>query len=66
MKTHELAKALLEQPDLELTASVDISTDESNAGDRAFGDQLNGFQLEGNYGAWSGVTLLFTSGYVNK
>ena len=38
MRSHELARALLSRPDLPVTLSVDLSTeDESTSGDRAFG-----------------------------
>ncbi|RLC18213.1 MAG: hypothetical protein DRI24_03730 [Deltaproteobacteria bacterium] len=37
MKTHELAKLLLEQPDAELTISLDTSTCCLNTGNRVYG-----------------------------
>lgn len=39
MRSHELARRLLERPDLPVEVSVDLSTeDESTSGHRAFGD----------------------------
>ena len=40
MNTHELAKRLLEQPDQPLIISIDISTGEDDAENRAFGDPI--------------------------
>lgn len=38
MRSHDLARALLSRPDLPVTLSVDLSTeDESTSGNRAFG-----------------------------
>ena len=48
MKTHELAKILLKRPNGELTISIDISTGEHDAFDRAQGDECTGWQEDTN------------------
>ncbi|MFK5949511.1 MAG: hypothetical protein QM500_12165 [Methylococcales bacterium] len=62
MNTHDLAKFLLDGPNCEITASVDVSTDDSNAYQRCFANEMVEVQWEpGNT-----ATFLFTGGYDNN
>lgn len=62
MKTHELAKYLLMCDDLEVTASIDISTCDDDSGRRIFTDEFFGINsTEGDHSGseYACITLLF-------
>lgn len=61
MDSHELAKKLLEMPRCKVLVSVDLSTCENDASNRAFGD-LCGLQCDSDERE---VTLLFDNGKLN-
>lgn len=57
MKAHELAKQLLEAEDYEVTASIDISTNDDDNGRRIFTKDCFGLNnLSGDGGV---ITILF-------
>jgi len=62
MNTHELAKILMDGPKREITASIDVSDDESNAFRRCFSDMMTNVQWEAD----GTVTFLFIGGYDNE
>jgi len=64
MRSHELAKAMLEAPDGKVICSVDISTCEEDADARCFGefDEINSLPSEVGFGS-DEVQLLF-SGHI--
>ena len=61
MNTHELATRLLQAPMRNVVASVDISTDDDDAGRRAYGE-LCDLQYEADD---TTLTLLFDAGTLN-
>ena len=65
MKAHELARRLLDMPDIDVTASVcmSIDGDESTYHDRVFSDSLCEAQDDG---ADTTITLIFECGYKNE
>ncbi len=67
MKAKELAEILLENPDAEVSVSVDVSTCEGDSGRRAFGEDV--FEvIEGTTGGPHGVVTDLTiclEGYLN-
>ena len=66
MRSHELAKELLEAPDGEIVCSVDISTCEGNAEDRCFGENFEGINsLPTDEGFGSDEVVLLFSGNTN-
>ena len=61
MDTHELATLLIQGPRRNVVASVDISTDDDDAGRRAYGELCDlQYEADGNT-----VTLLFDAGTLN-
>ncbi len=60
MRSHALAKILLENDDCEITCSVDISTCDADADRRVFGDlvEINSLPTNEGFGS-SEVVLLF-------
>lgn len=61
MRSHELAKKMLEAPDGKIVCSVDISTCEDNAEDRCFGEEfegINSMPTDAGFGS-DEVVLLF-------
>ena len=57
MTAHELAKELLKAEDFEVTASIDISTNDNNSDRRIFTDKcfgINNLKGDGNV-----ITILF-------
>ena len=60
MRSHELAKILLEHDDGDVTCSVDISTCDADADRRVFGDfvEINSLPTDEGFGS-SEVVLLF-------
>ena len=61
MTTHEIARMLLARPDGQLFVSVDISTDEDSAFDRAHGEFFTGWQPDTN----PTDTMLLFEGNIN-
>ena len=60
ISAHELAKVLLEGPDLPVEISIDVSTVEWDSGNRAFGQEYYGWQyLNSNE---SEIVLMFDGG----
>lgn len=60
MRSHELAKRLLEAPDGDVCCSVDISTCEEDSSRRCFGEftEINSLPTDTGYGSTE-VMLLF-------
>lgn len=59
MKAHELAELLLKCENLEVTASIDISTNDDDSGRRIFADNCRGIN---NYkGDGGNITILMDS-----
>jgi len=66
MRSHELAKELLEAPDGKVVCSVDISTGQDDAGDRCFGEAFEGINsLPTDIGFGSDEVVLLFSGNTN-
>lgn len=61
MNSHEIAKELLSMPPKDVVISVDISTNDSSSGNRAFGTEYMGIN---DVDDDNEVVLLF-SGHVN-
>ena len=66
MRSHELAKILLENDDCEVTCSVDISTCDDDAGRRVFGDLVEINSLPTNEGFGSNEAVLLFVGSINQ
>lgn len=64
MRSHELAKILLENDDCEVTCSVDIST--CDADRRVFGDLVEINSLPTNEGFGSSEAVLLFVGSLNQ
>lgn len=62
MKSHELAKKLLNRPDVNVTASLDISMGDDDAGRRIFSDSLDSLEQDNT----GDITLLFVDAYDNE
>ena len=61
MKSHELAKQLLTMPDREIIGSIDLSSCETDAYNRAFSDNLIEAQVNNEHT----LSLIFERGWVN-
>ena len=62
MTAHELAEQLLKCEDLEVTASIDISTCDEDSGRRIFTDEffgINSYLGDGYNSGCARITLLF-------
>jgi hypothetical protein len=57
MKAHDLAKYLLECENLDVTASVDISTNDEDSDRRIFTDEC--FGINNKFGDGGVITILF-------
>ena len=61
MRSHELARKLLNRPDVNITASLDISTGDDDAGRRVFSDSLCSIEQD----ATGDITMHFEDAYDN-
>jgi hypothetical protein len=62
MESHELAKKLLNRPNVNVTASLDVTAEPSEDGRRVFSDELDSIQQDNT----GDITLLFVDAYDNN
>ena len=66
MRSHELARILLEVEDADIECSVDISTGDDDIDSRAFGDFVEIGHTPCNLGFGISTVMLLFAGNINK